>query len=175
MSVDPSSLAGTPRRIGALFLRHWYLIRGSVPRMLEMAYWPIIQIITWGFITDFLARSSDLFAQSAGIFLSAVLLWDVLFRGNLGLSLSFLEEIWSRNLGHLFVSPLRPWELICALMGVSIVRTLIGVGPATVLAIFIHSFNIYDLGLPLLAFFINLLAFGWVIGIFVCGLVLRFG
>ncbi|MBB4266159.1 ABC transporter permease [Roseospira visakhapatnamensis] len=178
-TVDPreahAARAFAPRRVLALMLRHWYVMRGSIPRLLEMAYWPIMQMITWGFITSFLAEESSLVAQAAGIFIAAVLLWDVMFRSNLGLSLSFLEEMWARNLGHLFVSPLRPLELVGALMSMSLIRTLIGLVPATVLAWLFYAYNIYGLGLPLLAFFANMLVMGWVIGLLVSALVLRFG
>ncbi|WP_299436547.1 ABC transporter permease [uncultured Rhodospira sp.] len=156
-------------------LRHWFLMRGSIPRLLELTYWPIMQMVTWGFITQFLASESSLIAQAAGIFIAAVLLWDVMFRGNLGLCLSFMEEMWARNLGHLFVSPLRPLELVAALMAMSVIRTLIGILPATALAYLFYAYNIYDMGLPLLAFFINMLAMGWVIGLLVSALVLRLG
>ena len=33
-----------------LFLRHFYLIKSSLPRILDLIYWPTIQIILWGFI-----------------------------------------------------------------------------------------------------------------------------
>ncbi|WP_413207279.1 ABC transporter permease [Rhodospirillum sp. A1_3_36] len=163
------------RRIGALILRHWYLMRGSVPRLLEIAYWPMIQVITWGFVTRFLSQESTLVAHAGGMFIGAVLLWDVLFRANLGFTLSFYEELWSRNLGHLFVSPLRPYELCISLMTMSVIRTLLGVFPASLVALFLWKFNIYDLGLPLLAFFANLMAMGWIIGLCVSSLVLRVG
>jgi ABC-2 type transport system permease protein len=109
------------------------------------------------------------------VLLGAVMLWDLMFRGQLGVSISFFEEMWSRNLGNLFVSPLRPWEMIAALLFMSLVRTLIGMIPASLLTIWFFGFSIYDLGWPLLAFFINLMAFGWAIGLAVSGLVLRAG
>jgi ABC-2 type transport system permease protein len=104
-----------------------------------------------------------------------VLLWDVLFRGQLGVSLVFMEEMWSRNLGHLFVSPLRPFELGCALLTMSLIRTLIGVGGAALIAIPLFDFSVFSLGLPLLAFFVNLIVMGWAIGLLVSGIVLRYG
>ena len=122
------------RRVGAMVLRYWYLLRGSWPRFLELAYWPTMQMILWGYINQFMATSSAWVAQGAGVLVSAVLLWDVLFRGQLGVSVSFLEEMWSRNLGHLFVSPLRPGEWLAALMVMSLIRTLIGIVPAALLA-----------------------------------------
>ena len=163
------------RRIYALVLRNMYLLRSSGPRILELMYWPTVQMILWGFITLFLVNHSSWIAQASGVLLSAVLLWDVLFRGQLGVSLVFMEEMWSRNLGHLFVSPLRPFELVCALLTMSLIRTLFGVGGAALIAIPLFHFSIFSLGLPLLAFFVNLLVMGWSIGLLVSGLVLRYG
>jgi len=162
-------------RIGAMALRHVYLLRTSWPRILELMYWPTIQMILWGLVTTFLLTNSSWIAQASGVLLAGVILWDVLFRGQLGLSLVFLEEMWSRNLGHLFSSPLRPWELIVALMMISLLRTLIGMGGAVGFAILLYHFSIFELGLPLIAFFFNLIIMGWAVGLVVCGLVLRFG
>ena len=163
------------RRIYALVLRHTYLLRSSGPRILELVYWPTVQMVLWGFITVFLVSHSSWIAQASGVLLSGVLLWDVLFRSQLGVSLVFMEEMWSRNLGHLFVSPLRPFELGCALLTMSLIRTLIGVGGAALIAIPLFHYSIFSMGLPLLAFFINLIIMGWSIGLLVSGFVLRYG
>lgn len=163
------------RRIYALVLRNIYLLRSSGPRILELMYWPTMQMVLWGFITVFLVNHSSWVAQASGVLLSGVLLWDVLFRGQLGVSLVFMEEMWSRNLGNLFVSPLRPFELACALLTMSLVRTLFGVGGAALIAMPLFHYSIFSLGLPLLAFFVNLLVMGWAIGLLVSGIVLRYG
>lgn len=168
-------LGGPARRIYAMLLRHLYILRGSLPRLLELAYWPTMQMIIWGFMSTFLATNSSWVAEAAGVLLAAVLLWDVLFRGQLGLSLSFMEEMWSRNLGHLFVSPLRPTELVLSMMAMSLIRTLIGVGPAALLCILFYDYSIFALGLPLIAFFANLMLMGWALGLLVVALLLRFG
>jgi ABC-2 type transport system permease protein len=113
--------------------------------------------------------------QAAGLLLSGVLLWDVLFRSQLGLSVVFFEELHARNLAQLLISPLRPIELIIALISISLVRTLLGVGIAVLLAIPFYGFNLFSLGLPLAGFFFNLLVMGWAIGLLVSALVLRYG
>lgn len=165
----------SPRRIYANVLRHLYLMRTSWPRIIEMIYWPTVQMILWGFITLYLKDNSNAIAQASGILISAVLLWDVLFRGQLGIALVFMEEMWSRNLGHLFVSPLRPYELVVSLILMSLIRTLIGVGGASIAAIPLFGYNIFEIGLPLLGFFLNLIVMGWAIGLLVSGIVLRYG
>lgn len=173
--ANSQGLSGSLQRIYALVLRYLYLMRSSWPRIVEMAYWPTVQIVLWGFITQFFAQHSSYIAQAFGVLLSAVLLWDVLFRGQLGVSISFLEEMWSRNLGHLFVSPLKPLEMVAALTTMSLLRTVIGIFPATILAWFFYGYSVYDIGLPLVLFFANLMLFGWSIGVAISGLLLRFG
>ena len=163
------------RRVWAMILRHMFILRRSWPRLLELAYWPMIQMILWGFVTKFFMGHSSWVAEAAGVLISAVLLWDVLFRANLGVSLPFIEEMWSRNLAQLFVSPLRDSELIASLVLMSLVRTLISVTPAAFLALPFYDVWVFELGLSLLAFFTNLLIFGAVIGLTVAALILRFG
>jgi ABC-2 type transport system permease protein len=163
------------RRVGAMVKRYWYLLRSSWPRLLELIYWPAVQMLMWGFLQLYVAENASFFARAGGTFIGAVLLWDILFRGQLGFSISFLEEMWARNMANLMMSPLRPVEFIVALMVMSLVRLAIGMGPVTVLAIAFFGFNLFGLGLALAAFFVNLILTSWAIGIFVSGLVLRNG
>jgi ABC-2 type transport system permease protein len=175
MASATPGLYFSPRRIGAMVRRYLYLLRGSWPRIVELAYWPTMQMILWGFITQFLASNSSYILRAGGILIAAVLLWDVLFRGNIGVAVSFLEEMWSRNLGQLFASPLRPYEWALSLLVISLLRTLIGIVPAALLAIPLYHYSIFEMGLPLIAFFFNLLVFGAAVGLAVCSLVLRYG
>ncbi len=163
------------QRVAAMGLRYLYLLRSSWTRIVELAYWPIMQMILWGFMTKFLLTSEMPVIRAAGLLIAAVLLWDVMFRSNIGVAVSFLEEMWSRNLAQLFASPLRPCELAVSLLFISLIRTIIGVVPAALLAIPLYSYSIFEMGLPLIAFFLNLMLFGGAIGLAVSGLVLRFG
>jgi ABC-2 type transport system permease protein len=164
-----------PHRIGAMILRYWYLLISSWPRVLELLYWPALQIVTWGFLQTYIAQNAGFFARAGGTFIGAIILWDILFRGQLGFSISFLEEMWARNLGNLMMSPLKPVEFLISLMIMSLIRLAIGVIPMTLLAMVFFDFNFYSLGLPLIAFFCNLIFTSWSLGIFVSGLVLRNG
>ena len=170
-----TALSISAYRIAAMVERYWYLLRSSWPRLLEIIYSPAVQMLTWGFLQLYVAQTDSFFARAGGTFIGAVLLWDILFRGQLGFSVSFLEEMWSRNLANLMMSPLRPAEFIAALMIMSVVRLLIGMIPVSLLAIAFFGFNLYGLGLALAAFFANLILTSWAVGIFVSGLVLRNG
>ena len=161
-------------RISALILRYLYLLRSSWPRIIEIAYWPTMQMVIWGFVSQHFSGSSPELT-AGGILISVVLVWDCLFRSHISYTLSFLEELWSRNLGNLFVSPLRPAELIAALASISMMRTLIGMLPAALLAIPFFEVSVFEMGFPLLGFFLNLVLTGWAISQFVTGLLIRYG
>lgn len=162
-------------RIGAMVRRHWYLLAGSWPRIFDLVYWPTVQILLWGFIQTYLIGEASGPAYVLGALLGAAMLWDVFFRSQVSLSVAFLEEIWSRNLGHLMVSPLRPSELLASLITISLIRTSIGLVTAALVALALFHFEITQFGLALVPFFLCLAIFGWSLGITVSGLVLRFG
>jgi ABC-2 type transport system permease protein len=175
MSFGAMSYAISGRRIAAMVSRYVYLLRSSWPRLLELIYWPAVQMLMWGFLQLYLAQNAGYFARAGGTFIGAVLLWDILFRGQLGFSVSFLEEMWSRNLANLMMSPLKPIEFVLSMMTMSVIRLLIGMVPVSLLAIAFFGFNLYNLGLALAVFFLNLILTSWAVGIFVSGVIIRNG
>ena len=168
-------------RIAAMVLRYVYLLRSSWPRLVDLVYWPTVQMVTWGFIQTYVGRATAAggipgrVGVAAGTLIGAVLLWDILFRGQLGFSMSFLEEMYSRNVGNLLMSPLRPLEWVAALIVMSVLRLMIGIIPVTGMAILFFGFNLWTLGLALGAFFANLVLTSWSVGLVVSGLLLRNG
>ena len=141
------------------------MLRGSWPRLIELAYWPTMQMIIWGFITQFLATNSSWVAQAFGVLLAGVLLWDVLFRGQIGFSPSRSSRRCGRAIWAICSSArCGRWSIVISLMFMSLIRTLIGVLPAALLAIPLYHYSIFSLGLPLIAFFLNLMMMGWAVG-----------
>ncbi len=170
--MGPSSA----RRIWGLMYRHLALYRRSWPRVLELAYWPVLQMVVWGFVTAYLAGvQNNVASAAAGVLLGGVLLWEVAIRSQMGFAISFLEEVWSRNLGHIVVSPLRPMELVAGLVGMSILRMLAGVLPAVALAWFLYGFGLFAMGPVVVLFFAGLMMMGWAVALGVTALILRHG
>ena len=165
----------SPYRVRAMVMRYWYLLRSSWPRVVELIYWPMVQVLTWGLIQIYVAQHSGFFAKAGATLIGAMLLWEILFRGQLGFSVSFLEEMWARNLGNLMMSPLRPAEFIMALMIMSLIRLAVGMVPVFFIALAFFGFNVYGLGFAFVAFFANLILTSWSIGILVSGVLVRQG
>ena len=162
-------------KIIGLSLRHVYLIKGSFPRILDLIYWPTIQIFLWGFISKFFTLSSSYYNNTVGIILSAAILYDFLFRSSISYNMMFLEEIWSRNFTNLFIAPIKLSEIIAALTFTAIFRTLIGLIPASLIAIPLFGVSIFAIGLPLIFLLITLYIFGVTLGLLVTSGLIRFG
>ena len=162
-------------RISALIARHLYLYRRSFPRLLEIFYWPLLDLVVWGFITVYLSQEGKGLHGAVTFFLGALIFWDILFRAQQGVTISFLEEIWSRNLMNLFASPLTSGEFLAATMAMSVFKVAAVSIIMAFSALFFYSYNVFVMGLVLIPFVFNLIAVGWFIGILTMSIIMRFG
>jgi len=162
-------------RVNALVARHLYLYRRSLPRIMEIFYWPFLDLVIWGFITLYLAKYQPQVPGFITFFLGALILWDMLFRSQQGITISFLEELWARNLMNLFASPLTPGEFLASTIVMSIFKVTCVSLVMTMCAWVFYDYNVLVIGLWLLPFVINLVVTGWAIGVFTTSLIMRFG
>ena len=163
------------KKIYALGLRHIYLIMNSFPRILDLIYWPTVQIFLWGFISKFFTLNSEYYSNTVGIILTAAILYDFLFRASISFNMMFLEEIWSRNFTNLFIAPIKISEIIAALTLTAILRTLIGLVPAVLITIPLFGVSVLVLGMPLIFLLLSLYLFGVTLGLLVTSGLLRYG
>ena len=162
-------------KIYALGLRHMYLISNSLPRIIDLIYWPTVQIFLWGFISKFFTMNSEYYSNTVGIILTAAILYDFLFRVSISFNMMFLEEIWSRNFTNLFIAPIKISEIVASLTFTAILRALIGMVPAAIIAIPLFGVSVFKLGIPLLFLLLALYLFGITLGLLVTSGLLRFG
>lgn len=161
-------------RILAIAYRHLCLYKRSPARLMEVFYWPLLDLLVWGFLTLYLVQARAVLPAVAFL-LGAMILWDILFRSQQGISIAFLEEVWSRNLLNLFVTPLRAGEFLLATILISIGKVLAAATVTALLAWVFYSFNLFVMGLALIPFVLSLVATGWAIGILTTAMVLRYG
>lgn len=164
-----------PHRVLAVVSRHGYLHRRSPIRALELLYWPFLELLVWGFVSIWIQTVAGAAGNFIAFFLGGFILWDLMFRAQQGLSMAYLEEVWSRNLMNLFVSPLTVGEFLAASGVVSLVKLTISTVVMAFLAATMYGFNVLTLGLSLVPFIAILLVFGWSMGVATMGLVMRFG
>lgn len=163
------------QRISGLILRIYYLYKRNPSRLADLFFWPMMELVVWGYVSVYLMQSGSGVPRFVGFFLGALILWDMLFRANLGVVVSYLEDVWTKNLLNLFASPLTPGEYLTGLLISSFFRVLIGGVFMTIIAFAFYQFNVLKLGLPLVAFFLNVLLMGWSLGLVSTAIIVRFG
>jgi ABC-2 type transport system permease protein len=163
------------RRIAAILLRQFYLIRGSPPRLLPIFVWAGIDIVLWGFITRYLNAVTPAELNFVPILLGAVLLWDFFTRVMYGVTTTFLEDVWSRNFLNLFATPLSIAEYLAGLVISSIVTSTIGLVVMFLLATLIFGLSFFAYGLLLIPYLLVLFMSGIALGVLACAIVLRYG
>jgi ABC-2 type transport system permease protein len=163
------------RRTAAIVLRQFYLIRGSAARVLPLFAWVAVDIVLWGFITKYLNAVTASGMDFVPVLLGAVLLWDFFSRVMHGVTMTFFEDVWSRNFLNLFATPLSIAEYLLGLVLSSIGTSTIGLIVMLVLATAIFGLSFFAYGVVLVPFLLVLFLFGIALGIVGSGIVLRFG
>lgn len=164
------------RRIKGVFRRHFYVFLHSPPAWFDLLFWPIMDLFLWGLLTSFIIREGVNVPIPVGFLLGGVLLWDLMFRSNIGVATSFLDDTsWTHNILNLLVSPLRSSEYIGGLVAFSFSKVLAGWVVMLVLAWAIFAFAFLEVGVVIAMFAICLMLFGVALSMVVVGLALRFG
>jgi ABC-2 type transport system permease protein len=160
-----------------IFYRNIILIRRSVPKLFALFGFVTVELLLWGFITLWVQTLApdDARYDFILLILSAFIFWSMFELSQRSFSVSFLEEVWSRNVINLFASPVKMSELVLGFVLVGVAQTLLAFFYITPVAFLLYALNIWSMGLYIIPFFMNVLIFGWVLGMVTIGLVVRFG
>lgn len=174
--TQPSEVFKSLRRIASVYMRHAYGLKHSIPGFFDMLFWPAVDLLLWGLLTVFIQSQGADLNVAVGFLIGGVLLWDLVFRSNLGIGITFLDDTsWTHNVLNLLVSPLRPSEYIVGAVAWSLTKVLAGWSIMVTMAFVLFNFSAFELGVPLAFFMLALMLFGTAIGMIVLGIILRFG
>jgi ABC-2 type transport system permease protein len=164
------------QRVGVMVLRYIFIFRRSPVRLIEVIFWPTMSLLVWGFVTTFIQRAGEGDLTRVITFLiGAMICWDILFRAQQGVALSFLEDVWARNLLNIFCAPVRLREYVFATFLFGLMRVFVTLTFLSLLAWVFYHFNFFSLGFALIPFIANLLVLGLTIGIIAIAIILRYG
>jgi ABC-2 type transport system permease protein len=167
-------------RVLAVMQRHAYETRRNFDRVIDMVYWPVLDIIVWGFFTLYLTRGNALSHGSAlrpdvvSFLLGAAILWGLFYSFQRDMAVGFLDELWSRNLINLFSTPLTAGEYVAGLICVNFGKAAIGMGTASAVAWAAYAFDIFPMLPTFVPYLLNLVLFAFAIGIVTTGLIFRY-
>lgn len=159
-------------RVFAIILRHFFLTSHQLERITDVFLFPVLALILWGFLSSFVQFQ----ASSLGkFFLGGMILWVIFERVGSNVGVDFMFDVWERNLMNVLASPIKLSEYITGLVIVSLLKVLISFLAMWFVATVFFGFGINSYGISLAAFWINLVIFAVVLGIFNVSVVMRFG
>ena len=146
------------RRITALLLRYLLLYRQSWTRIMEIFFWPVMDLLVWGFLTAYLLKvGSNRVPALITFLIGSMIFWDLLYRAQQSVTISFLEDVWARNLLNIFVAPVTIAEFLTATFALGVIKVLVNGLILALLAWLLYSFNVFQLGFTLIPFVLSLM------------------
>lgn len=161
-------------RIKAVILRHTYEARRNFDRMIDMLYWPVLDILMWGLLTIYLARDQRMQPSLVSLLLGAIILWGLFYGFQRDMAVGFMDELWSRNLVNLFSTPLSMSEYMTGLILVNLMKAGVGMGAAGLVAWACYAFDIFPKLPAFVPFMLNLVLFALALGVVITGLIFRY-
>jgi ABC-2 type transport system permease protein len=167
------------KRIRAIILRHTLGWTRKWDQLLELVYWPVLDMIMWGVTTVWLVKAD---AESASVatfslitMMTCLVMWQMVWRANQEVGLNFLEEIWNRNVVNLFASPLTLSEWTTGLLMLSLLKIFLAMIVGTLAAYLLYALNLTTFGFEVIPFLGVIVLWGWTVGFLSVAIILRFG
>ncbi len=163
------------RIVKALLIKYAFICSRNTFRAMDVFFWPLMDLLVWGFLTMYLLKVGNSVPSMVTFLIGAVIMWNILYRAQQVISVSFLDDVWNRNLLNIFAGPVRLSEYITATYVMGFLQAIVVLVILSVAAALFYSFNVFQIGLIFGAFFVNLLLMGWALGLITTGVIVRFG
>lgn len=163
------------RIVKALLIKYAFICSRNTFRAMDVFFWPLMDLLVWGFLTVYLLKVNTSVPSAVTFLIGAVILWNILYRAQQVISVSFLDDVWNRNLLNIFAGPVRLIEYVAATYVMGFLQSIIVLLLLSVSAVIFYGFNMFELGFVFGAFFTNLLLMGWAMGLITTGIIVRFG
>jgi ABC-2 type transport system permease protein len=163
--------------VKAVLRQEAYVTRASVEVVFDIFIFTLANIVLFGFIANYLARSSSgtnkLEIQSLVI---AVVFWECLRITQYSMSVSSLWNVWSHNLSNMFIAPIRVTEYLVAHFIAAVIKSMFILVCSAIIVKYVFHISILGLGLgPVLFMYINMIIFATAVGLVLIGLVFQYG
>lgn len=162
-------------RIFAIILRNLYTFKRNYDRIFDAFWWPTMELVIWGITGAYLIRLSPDFSNILFILVAGLTFWFVVGRSQYEISVTLLEEIWSRNLINIFVSPIKFSEWVSSIIIIGIIKASISFIWAIIVAFILYKVSLFVFGFFLVPFIFLLLMTGWWVAFLITGIILRYG
>lgn len=162
-------------RIRGVYFRNLYNLTKGPVQLSDLFYWPLVDILLWGLTSVWIQKQNMEVPHLALILLTGLILWQIIMRGSMDVSMGVLQEFWHRNLVNLFSTPLKISEWIAGIVLLNLCKLLVTISFGSLLVYFLYALNVFTLGWAFLPFAASLILFGLCVGFLAASLIIYWG
>jgi len=161
-------------RVEAVVFHYLYSLRYNPARLAELIL-PVFELLIWGFTAFYLKSLFRNELSVLSLLVGGLVFWIIVYRSQRGFVSPLIDSIKGGTIQNFLASPLTVLELIIGSILASFVKLLLTIVIIFLISALLFKFNIFVFGLLLIPYIINLLVFGWSLGIVASALLVRFG
>ncbi len=156
----------------AFAVRNLQMATRNVFVLFELVFWPIVGVITIGLMTRFLVLTPG----ATSFVLIGQIAFSVVGTCQLDVAYAVLYDFWSKSMKHQFLAPIGVRHMTVGSWMIGMLRGLVVFALTGSLAWWAFRFNVLGAGaLPVVALLAGCFLTAWIVGVFVCVLIMLFG
>lgn len=161
-------------RVKGVFFRYFCILKRGINQLSDLFYWPLVDILLWGLTSIWIQKQQEV-ANVPLVLMTALIFWQITWRGSLDISINILQEFWNRNLVNFFSSPLKISEWVAGTILLCLCKLCVTIAFGSLMVYLLYSLNVFAVGWAFLPFAALLLVFGWSLGFTAAGLIIYWG
>jgi len=161
-------------RIKGVFFRYFFNLIKGPHQLSDLFYWPLVDILLWGLTSIWIQKQGHV-ENLPLLLMTALIFWQVAWRGSIDISLNLLQEFWHRNLVNLFSTPLKISEWVAGTLLLCLCKLVVTIIFGSLMVYLLYSLNVFTVGWAFLPFVGLLLIFGWTLGFLASSLIIYWG
>jgi ABC-2 type transport system permease protein len=167
-------------RIYALSLRYFITIPRNLYRMVDLVYYPLLDIALWGsvYISHELRTHGTIPTKlgiESNLYLAALVLWSIASSINVEIAFNVLEELYAQNVISLLTAPFLHSEWVIAMIILSMVKVAFTLIFCSCVIWLFYGLNVFSFGLPFIYAIALTALFGLILGLFLTAFVINWG
>ena len=158
-------------KVSAYFQKNWRMTRRNVFTVFEVAFFPMVTLLSVGLMTTFLGLS----AEATVFVLVGTLALAIVQVCQLDVAYAVLFDMWAKSIKHEMLAPVRPWHLALGAWAMGLLRGTLVFLILAAASRAVFGVNFLAPGWAALGFLVGLLVSAAGIGLVVATLLLLFG
>lgn len=127
-------------RVYSQVYKNFRLLFENPFRFMDVTFWPLILLFSLTLFVSYFGQDPKILV----LVVLGVMGWRAVYHANMEIASNYMEEYWSQSLTHLFITPIRPLELVLGSAVSGLFKFLLVFAMYYLVTFFLYGFVIPD-------------------------------